>query len=339
MLIAGCDRQRDLYLAGESLIEVSGDWIPSLGKDDMSMDATALAFGADRKIVKAYFYDPHTVDIPLTRGTYDVMLFNGLMYSETDTHLDEVYFRGTDRLDTFEAVASEGKSIKRLGTRAEAAYVASNDMEIVTSALQSIDVDGSGGYRMKYRNGKEILDTDHDNIYKELSMTPVALSYETQVVVRIKNISSAAGASAALYGFVGSAFMASRMPSDFYVTHQFGLNNRRTIDEALDIGTIESPVFVSFGPPLNAPDNRYEIYIKMALVDGREIERSFDVSEQMAPIVEEIKTNFESGTTIHYRLEIPLEIELELPVVEPVEGSLGIDGWADDELIRVPMTS
>jgi hypothetical protein len=335
----GCTDQRNLYVLSGPVLQVKGDWIPSIDKSDMTMGATALAFDSEGKATKHYFDAPNTVDIPVTKGSYEVMLFNGLMYSPTDTHLDGVTFRGTDRLDTFEAVAAEGVSVRRLGSRTEGEYVATNDMEVVTSAVESADIDRDHSYYAKYKNGHNGYDTPDNFIYQTLDMTPVAMSYEAQVVVTIKNITSAAGASAALYGFVGSAFMASRQPSHFYVTHQFNLNSRKMIDAAQDTGTIESPVFVTFGPPLDVPDQKYEIYIKMVLINNQEIERTFDVTDQVTPIVEDIKANLAVGASIEYRLEIPLEIELELPVVEHVEGSIGIEGWEDEELIHVPITS
>jgi hypothetical protein len=334
----GCTDQRDLYVLSGPMLEVEGDWVPSLGLSDMTMNATAVAFDGEGNSVKEYFYSPNTVKIPVDNGSYDVMLFNGLMYGPDDAHLDGVFFRGTDKFDTFEAVAKEGTLIRRLGTRADDEYIASSQMEIVTSAVQSENVNGERSYYIKYKNGENGFDTPEDYVYARMQMTPVALSYVAQVVVTIKNISSAAGASAALYGFVGSAFMASRMPSHFYVTHQFNLNSRKIIDKAGDIGTIESPEFVTFGPPLDVPDHRYEVYIKMVLVDGQEMEWTIDVTEQMLPIIEEIKANQSGEVQIDYHLEIPLDIELELPVVDPVEGFIGIDGWDDDELITVPIT-
>jgi hypothetical protein len=337
--LAGCTDQRDLYVQSGPMLEVIGDWVPSLNQADMTMNATAVAFDGEGNAIKEYFYKPNTVDIHVDEGTYDVMLFNGLMYAPDDTHLDGVTFRGTDKLDTFEAVAKEGSLIRRLGTRTEGEYIATNEMEIITSAVESAAVDKSRSYFAKYKNGENGFDTPENFVYTTLDMTPVAMSYEAQVVATIKNITSAAGASAALYGFVGSAFMASRQPSHFYVTHQFNLNSRKILDKVEDIGTIESPVFVTFGPPLDVPDKKYEIYIKMVLLNGQELEQRFDVTEQMVPIIEEIKNNLSDGETINFRLEIPIEIEFELPVVEPVEGTIGIEGWGDDELIRVPITS
>jgi hypothetical protein len=87
------------------------------------------------------------------------------------------------------------------------------------------------------------------------------------------------------------------------------------------------------------PDNKYEVYIVMALQNGQQMEWTRDVSDQIAPVIERIK-EYQLGGTV----EIPLNIELDLtlddvPYVPPVEGSIGIDGWEDDEVIKVPIKS
>jgi hypothetical protein len=330
------------------MLEVVGDFVPSLDQTDMTSAATVVAFDSEgRAVGKTYFDTPNKASIAVERGTYDVLLFNGLMYSGEDTHLDGVTFRGIDRFETFEAVAKEGSLIRRLGTRADDEFIASNEMEIVTSALWGKEtVTESREYYVKYKNGENGYVTPPNYVYADSLLTPAPVSYVAQLLVKIKNISSVAGASAALYGFVGSAYMSSRMPnSQFPVTHQFNLNNRQWIDQSQNLGTIESPEFVTFGPPLDDdPNHKYEVYIKMVLVDGKELEFTFDddyLRGQMAPIVEEIKANHASQIAINYKLEIPLEIDLthgEIPETEPVEGGVGIGGWGDDELITVPIT-
>jgi hypothetical protein len=334
----GCDL-RDLYVISEPLIEVEAEWEPSLGEE--TVNGTAMLFDAEERSLKtANIYKPDTtVSLSAGRGTYDVVLFNGVIFSPDDSaiDLDGVMLRGGDHLDTFEAMAEEGSRISRLGSRGPDEYIATNEMEIIASALHRQQVDDNSSYYVKYKNGHNGFDTPGNYVSAKIEMTPVPLSYEAQVVVKIKNMASAAGASAALYGFVGSAFMASREPSHFYVTHQLGLSNRKMLDEAEDIGTIESPTFVTFGPPLDAPDNKYEVYLKMVLVNGEEREWTVDVGEQVKPIIEAIKANLSGGATIRYHLKIPIEIEIELPTVEDIKGSVNVDDWGDDELIVAPI--
>lgn len=337
LLLAGCDEQRDLYVTANPLIYVEGDWMPSRGEDDMSMNATAVAYGSGGQQIKEYFFDPNNVTIPVTKGTYDVMIFNGLMYSPEETHLDNVFFRGTDRIDTFEAVVREAAPNRRLG-RAEGEYIASNEMEIVTSAVQRQEITSEQGYYLKYKDGKNGFPIPDDYVEAELYMTPVPVSYESRIVLTIDNISSAYTAHAALYGFVGSVFMQERLPSHFYVTHQFTLNNKRMIPGYEDRGTIETPTFVTFGPPVDAPDKTYQVYIRITLVNNTVFEETVDITEQVQQVIEAIRENIGGAGDMEYQLTIPLDLTLELPKVDPVEGGIGVGDWEEDEIIRVPIT-
>lgn len=336
LALVGCNDLRDLYITSAPMIYAEGDWQPSLDKTDMTMDATAIAYGENGIFAKEYFYNPKSVTIPVDKGIYDVIIFNGLMYSNTDTHLDEVFFRSTNSMETFEAVVHETTPNKRL-SRGDGEYIASNMMEIVTSAVKEQEITSSYAYNIKYKDGKNNFPAQGDYVEAELYMTPQAVSYESKITVTINTISSAYVANAALSGFVGSAFMASRMPSHFYVTHHFRLNNKVLIPDEVDKGTIESPVFVTFGPPVDVPDNKYEIYIKVTLVDGTDYEETVDVTDQVLPIIPVIQNNIDGVSPITHNITIPLEIEITLPEVEPVEGNIGIGDWDDDEIISVPI--
>ncbi len=339
MLAAGCDRQRDLYVLADTLLDIKGDWVPSLGRSDMSMDATAVAYseGGAHLYAKEYFFEPHEATIEAEPGEYGVMIFNGLMYAEDDTHLDGVFFRGTDDFDTFEAVAAEATATPRRLSRAEGEYIATNNMEIFTSMAGRIEIDSDGGYHKKYEDGKDTGDIPGGGSELELLMIPQAMSYPAKVTVEITNISSAYGADAAVYGFAGSAFAADRMPSHFLVTHQFNLNGKTMTDTDTDTGTISSPEFVTFGPPVDMPDNTYSVYLRIVLVDGITYETTVDITDQVLPFIEKVRVNIEETGPPEYGLTLPIFIELTLPEVEPIEGIIGIGEWDDDEVIRVPV--
>ncbi len=336
-VVAGCDDQRNLFVTIDPLLHVEGDWVPSLGRADMNMDATAVAYTGEGMYAKEYFRHPDYVDMKAEAGVYDVMIFNGLMYEAEDTHLDGVYFRNINRLETFEAVAFEGEPHRRLG-RAEGEYVATNAMEIFTSMTARQEIGADGEYWMKYEDGVIVNDIPEDYIEAELEMTPQAMSYESQVTVRLTNISSAYGVDAEVYGFAGSAFAAERMPSHFFVTHQLNLNNTEMTDVRADVGTVKSPVFVTFGPPVDMPEKRYEVYVRIVLKDGETFERTVDVTDQVTLFIEKVKSNLAGNDPIEYGLTLPLYIELTLPIIEPIEGSVGVGDWEDDEIIKVPIT-
>lgn len=339
LLLCGCTEKRDLYTVAHPMLYIEGNWEPTLHQTDMTMDATAMLYeaGGGEMVSKDYFKSPRSVTVDVERGTYDVLLFNGMMYSEQDTHLDNIFFRGTDRLSSFEAVVAEGEPNRRL-MRVGDEYIASNNMELLTSATQSQEVTGESGYYIKYKDGKNGYPSPEDYIEASLYMTPVAVSYECQVVVELINPSSAYAANGALRGFVGSVFMASRMPSHMDVTHQFRLNDMEITSRMPETGRIRSPRFVTFGPPLDMPDRRYTVEVNIVLVDKETVyEDTFDVTDQVAVAIEHIKESAESGKPIEANITIPINIAIELPVVEPVGGDVGVDDWDDDEIISVPI--
>ncbi len=338
--MAACDTQRDLYVEVSPALLIHADWIPSLNEGDMSMNATAVSYSDGELYSKEYFYAADNAMIPVTTGVMDILIFNGLMYDADDTHLDGITFRGIDRLDTFEAVAMETEPIRRM-SRADGEYIATNNMEVFTSMAAHKEIGAEGGYAIKYMDGENQGDVQQSVDCGELELTPAAMSYKAQIVVELENISSAYGANAALRGFAGSAYVADRRPSHFLVTHQFNLNSKKITDNDKDIGTIESPVFVTFGPPVDMPGNTYEVYIMITLVNGEVVERTFDITEQVLPMIDQIKLNLSNTGQLNYNLKLPnLKLELDLPDVEPpANGYVGVDDWEDDEIIRVPITN
>ena len=336
LLFAACDRQRDLYDTASPLLYIEGDWVPSLGMADMTGKATAMLYKKGDGITKEFFYKPNSVTTKVSRGEYDILLFNGLMFSEENTNLDHIFFRNTDQLEGFEAVVVEVASNRRL-SRAEGEYIASNEMEVLTSIHGSAFVEGEHQYSLKYKNGRNSFPTLEDYIEHEVQLTPRAVSYPAQVVVHLINPRSAAIANGSLHGFVGSVMMAPGEPTDFAVTHQLRLNNLTIPDPEAqpEVGTIESPWFVTFGPPLNRPNHSYTLDVSIILQDGNEINETFDIADQVEPAIQRIKNYRASPAGISINLAIPIEITLELPSdIEP--GSMvGVNDWSDDEIIVV----
>lgn len=337
LLLCGCTEQRDLYTVARPQIYIEGNWEPTLHQTNMSMNATAMLYAADGRMVsKNYFVSPRSVTVAVARGTYDILLFNGMMYSENDTHLDNVSFRGTDRLETFEAVVAEGEPNRRL-LRNGSEYIASNEMELLTSAGSKQEVTGESGYFIKYKDGQNGYPTHEDYVEAELYLTPSAVSYECRIVVDLINPSSAHVANGALRGFAGSVFMASRVPSHQEATHQFRLNDLEITGSDPERGSIRSPLFVTFGPPLDLPDRRYSVEVNIVLVDGETLEETFDVTDQVAQVIERIKEGLSSGELVEASITIPIRIAVELPIVDPVQGSIGVGDWEEDEIIKVPI--
>ena len=339
LLIGGCDKQRDLYDATSPLLSIEGDWIPSLGMADMSHKATVVLYG-NGGMNKQYFLKPKSVEAKVTKGTYDILVFNGLFFSEDDTNLDQVYFKNTHNVHEFEAFVTEGTESKRL-TKAEGEFIASNDMELLTSGLMTKEVEGKTGYFLKYENGKNGFPSYEDYIEDEVRIIPRPVSYNTQITVNLKNPNSAFAANGALRGFARSVRMSSGMPSHLDATHQLKLNNLKYTDpDNTEYGTIESPLFVTFGPPLDLPDRKYEFDLTIVLKDATVVHKIFDITDQILPVIAAIKNNQSAEVEVPVSLVIPIELRIDLPVVEEGKGGGGVDigEWGEDEIIKIPIT-
>ena len=342
LMFAGCDKQRDLYNIASPLLEIRGDWVPSLGIADMNGRATAMLYKGNA-VAKEFFYKPNSVTTKVSKGEYDILLFNGMMFSEENTNLDHIFFRNTNRAQEFEAVVVEVAPNNRL-SRATDEYIASNDMELLTTAHTKLFVEGEYQYYQKYINGRR-SDLDFENYVEQVvELTPVAVSYSSQVVVHLVNPSSAAIANGSLRGFVGSVFMNTGEPSDFKVTHQLKLNNLKITNKGTsgnpsdpEKGTIESPWFVTFGPPLKNTNHQYKFEISIILKNGNEYNHIFDLNDQVDLAIKRIKSYREAPTGLSISLTIPLETSIELPVIGPNESIIDVNDWGDDEIIRVPI--
>lgn len=350
LLHAGCTEQRDLYTVSRPMLCINGDWVPSLDRSDMTMNATANLYAADggELFSKSYFSLPTSVTIPCTRGEYDLLLFNGMMYSEENTHLDNVTFRNTGRLETFEAVASEGTPNVRL-SRAEGEFIASNDMELLTSMQCRVEVEGETGYFIKYKNGENGYPTHADYVESSVDLTPAPVSYVCQVIVNLVNPASAAVANGALKGFAGSVYMSDRMPSHIAATHHLRLNSLyldptpKNSLSALNpdgdpTGSIRSVEFVTFGPPLDGPSGwGYAFEISIIQIDGEIHEERIDIGDQVGAAIAQIRKNVGVSVPAVTGYKIVIEVDVALPKLEPVDGIIGVDLWEDDEIIKVPV--
>ncbi len=76
VLLAGCDKQRDLYDISDTVLHVHGSWSHSLEEHSM-LDATVLLY-RDGNIKKEFLSRPNGVTTHVTRGDYEVVVFNGL---------------------------------------------------------------------------------------------------------------------------------------------------------------------------------------------------------------------------------------------------------------------
>jgi len=330
LLSVGCDHQRDLWIRGTSLLEVEGDWVPSLGIEDMSGRATARFYPSAGDPRTEYFAEPRRVDSPVEEGLWNVLIFNGTMFSEQDTNLERISFRNTASVGTFEALVATAEPVSANLSVAEGETIAANDMELLTAAAAEVEVDAARGFKVKYINGIDQHPTPDSYVDTTIVLTPRLLNYYAKVVVQMSRADNASTTcSAAVRGFVGSAMMASAERGAGRVTHQVTLGTLM-VDPTTNMGSVESPLFVTFGPPVPArADWPFELEVSITTRDGKVTSRKFDVADQIAPVVERMA----AGTFTNSKDDpILIVVRLDLP---ELEAGVELDPWDDGDNIVV----
>lgn len=333
LLISSCTDHRDLHVASYPQALIISDWVPS----QIGIDNGATAMIYDRPNASPIELIPDAVRkaVQLNIGLYDMIVFNGLMYSPEDSHLDNIYYRGTDKFETFEAVVTEMSPTKRF--RAQDGEVIVNSPDILsTHSTADHDAKARKKFEMKYRNGKNGLPISSRHIEDTIPFSPCRVTHTCQVIARVRNPQSARVVQAKLHGFAQSVFLAERLPAHNSITHQFTLNSLKYDPQDPTFGTIKSPVFTTFGPPLDLPERRYSIDVNALLTNSTELEMmSFDVTDQVEQIIAYLSTERLGDCPIMETFYI--HIEFELPIVNSDNMDVALGEWGDDVIISVPI--
>lgn len=334
LITTSCTEQRDLYVASWPQILIENDWTPSQVSPDHG--ATAMLYSRTTGERVELMPDANRKTIDMDKGIYDIIVFNGLMYSPSESNLDNIYYRGTDRFETFEAVVTEMSPSQRF--RAGTGEVIVNNPDILaTRSTANYNNEATKKYEIKYHDGKNGYPTTTNYIEDTISHIPCRVVINCVVICRVKNVKSAKIAQAKLRGFSQSVFLSNRMPSHTSVTHQFTLNSLKFDDPDPTIGTITSQIFSTFGPPLDLPERRYTIDMSVLLINGQELPpKTFDVTDQVLPFIDYIKAERLKNNPI---ITIPIELFLyiELPVVVSDGMDVGVGDWGDDVIVTIPI--
>ncbi len=358
LLACGCTGQPDLYEIRGTMLHVTSAWEPALG-EGATVDATMLLYGGG-VVAKEFSQRSNGVSAKVSQGHYDALVFNGVMESEQETNLDFVRMRGTGDPATFEVCAAEAAPLRRL-SRAEGEYIASNNMALFAFARGEVDIERSGTLHLKYENGRRVENGAGGNdVYVEFS--PRVYNYRFRVrMTGLVNPFSAATVSGAVRGFAGSIFPATEdgVPRvGFAATHHLAFSaptradKTRTAEDGTVIGTVESQVFVTFGPALPASGGElpaagvYLLDPVIALVDGTEfrLTEPIDITPQVNALAAALAAHHRGGGQITYDdnfFEIEVPDLITLPVIEggnPLPGAGGnvdVEEWPEDEPVII----
>lgn len=333
LLMGSCTEQRDLYVASYPQLLIKNDWAPS--KCSIDNGATAMIYDRPNASPTELMPNANRQIVELDKGTYDILVYNGLMYSPQETHLDNIFYRGTDQFETFEAVITEMPPGKRF--RAQEGEVIVNSPDILaTRSTSGHDILARKQFEMKYRDGKNGFPTNLKFLDDSVFFSPCRVTHTCQVIARVRNPKSARVVQAKLHGFSQSVFLANRLPAHNSITHQFILNSLKYDPSDPTMGTISSPVFATFGPPLDLPERRYSVDVNVLLTNSEELPRmTFDVTDQVKNAIAYLSAERLKNRPIMETFYI--HIEFDLPVVISDGMDVGLGEWGDDVIISVPI--
>ena len=331
-LFGACTEQRDLFVISRSLLHIENEWEPT--KIDKKNGATLLIYNAD---VHSAEMIPNAVErtLALDKGMYDMLSFNAMMYSEQESHLNYIYYRGTDRFETVEACVAERDEKDCFRPLSDEIVIHHPDI-LACRSLSGVEVVGDPNFEIKYRDGKDGYATDENHIEQTVRFSPCRITHVCQVLLHTRHPRSAKVVKASLRGFAGSVFLAERMPSHGSVTHQFDLNTLRIDTGDSAFGVLSSPAFTTFGPPLDLPDRRYELDVTVLLVNGKEYGPViFDITEQVKHCIAYLNDTRANNIPITDTLFIEV-YGLELPAVTG-DTDVGIEDWGNNVIIIIPI--
>lgn len=342
ILWSSCTEQRDLYVSSSPMLLVKNDWKPSRTnlersevydlEDYTDPKATLMVYPLSNPI---YCMEDHKrKTIALDQGDYSILVFNDYMYSESQTFLRNIRYRGTRAFDTFEAYTTlAGNRFKAK----EGEVIVNNPDTLSTRSTMDLSIEGMKTFHLKYKNGKNGFPTSANYVEDSLLFTPCRVVHKCAVSVHVLNVKALNGvgkARASLRGFSGSVFLANRLPGHDNVTHQFSLNSLKLDPESTSDGTI-SAKFSTFGPPLDLPDRRYELEINVLYPSGREAPPFlFDITDQLTAQVARMNVDRLANKPIMDDIVIHVEITLDS---DKGDWDVGLGDWGDDIIITVPV--
>lgn len=333
LLVCSCTRQRDLHVASYPQLMIANDWTPS--QCVTYNGATAMIYDRPNSSPTELMPDAHRKIIELDKGAYDVIVFNGMMYSPTETHLDNIFYRGTERFETFEAVVRELSPDRYFRPKDGEVIVNIPDI-LATHSTAGHDVESRKKFEMKYHDGKNGYPTNPKYIDDTIDFSPCRVTHTCQVIARVHNPKSARIVQAKLHGFSQSVLLANRLPTHSSITHQFTLNSLKIDHSDPTYGTISSPVFNTFGPPLDLPGRRYTVDVSVLMIDSEETpQMTFDVTDQVEQAIEYLAAERLKNCSIMETFYI--YIDFELPVVISDGMDVGLGEWGEDVIITVPI--
>lgn len=346
-LASSCTKQRDLYVTAKPMFIIKNDWrsVARLSPGGATAMLYARADPCERMTNNASKHKLY-----LESNTYDILVFNEVMFSPAESNLDGIYYRGTDLFTTFGAYSKPTNVNSVFRSSSEEVMVGYGyPVPLATLSTRNKEVLSEKEYVMKYQDGKNGFPAYSDFDADSVEFTPVRVTRDVKVVAHVRNLKTGFRISGTLHGMAEGVLLADRQPGGANAIYTFDMNSP-IIDPEVEGGNIITSVpFATFGPWWNQyPSERtYNLEI-VARWNGDIYRYNFDVTENnsttvtcsmgeaMVTIMSEEALFVADGTPPPMNV-IVIEVWFELPVVVGDNLDVGVEDWGQDIIIPIPI--
>lgn len=325
LILSSCDTRWKIYDKFEVWVHVKIDW----SNLNQRPNGTTIAFYPQtRTDIEPIFLITNSINdsIRLPQDTYSVLVFN-----ETLTGHDNIYFRGTTRYETFEAYIKPT-------TVSNKYYIPEGEYAVASPSILAID---------RLENFRITQAAILSKARITLNFKPQRVLSTTILKVHIRGMNNVAksGSSASISGLANGINLSTGRLSSTPVTQVFTLNNKLFESGSITQGTM-SGSFVCFG----IIDNEIETKSKTQNVQNLaslyfRLRNETDLDRIDRNVTGRIEVITE-GNQIIYKVEIGLDVPSDpiivLPDVPDTEKpGAGFDAdvgdWGDEEVVDVPL--
>lgn len=354
-----CTQERNLYVVAQTMLTVKANWSESTLSPH---GATALVYNSQKAVLPNPFMQPSTTTQAqqVAPDTYNILVFNNLMFSPLDNEFENIDFVGTEHFDTFEAQATLNTKVNSLFKKSDQEVFVNNPEVIAAATYQHKVIEELRDFVIKYEDTDK-SDYNMSGAKKDTAqVTPARLTRNVQVTLRVKGYKPKFTIYGTLRGFAQAVNLTTRQPTGSKATHAGFLINRAKSDpDNTKQHILTANPFTSFGPWWNEPlgSNTYTLDI-LARYNGQgdAFSYSFNVTKPLANVVtqaveqaiETIKPQEEAyyangnynGPTPKMET-IQIEVWLTLPEVTDDGGNpdldVGVDDWGNVVIVPVPI--
>lgn len=346
IVLIGCTDHRDLHVDAKPLFIVKNDWSEARLIPE---GATAMFFARpDPKV--PMLSDPTRHKLYLEPNIYDILVFNEVMLSSTDSNLEGIAYRGTDKFNTFGAYAKPSQVNAIFKSAEDEVMVGYAYPEpLATRTEEQREILTEKEYVMKYQNGKNGFAVYRDYDADSTEFLPIRVTRKVKVIAHVRNFKKGIRVSGTLRGMAEGVLLATRQPDGAKATYVFDLNNAVVDPEREDGYIIVSPSFTTFGPWWNDyPSSRNYTLDLLVGKNGDTFRYTFDVTKSdgetvtrsVGDAILKIKVEeaqFLKDGTPPKMEEIIIEVWLALPT--GTDGSIDVDlgDWGTDIIIPIPI--